>query len=165
MHPPRPPAAESKSTAGDAWSPERIAFMRGRHCGLGIAFAALVTVAAAVPAEAQYFGRNKVQYKSLDFEVLKTEHFDIYFYPQEKEAITIAAQMAERWYVRLADLFGHELTGRQPLIIYASHTDFRQTNAVGGEIGEGTGGVNEVFMSSIVLPFGMTIGLRSEGIQ
>jgi len=32
-----------------------------------------------VPASAQYFGRNKVQYKTLDFQILKTEHFDIYF--------------------------------------------------------------------------------------
>ncbi|MEX2272469.1 MAG: BamA/TamA family outer membrane protein [Vicinamibacterales bacterium] len=128
--------------------------MRGRHSGLGVALAALLLAATAIPAEAQYFGRNKVQYKSLDFEVLKTEHFDIYFYPQEKEAIALAAQMAERWYSRLADLFGHELRGRQPLIIYASHTDFRQTNAIGGEIGEGTGGVTEGFKRRIVLPFG-----------
>src|SRR5687767_4295172 len=128
--------------------------MTRRHRALGLMVAALLTAATALPAEAQYFGRNKVQYKSLDFEVLKTEHFDIYFYPQEKEAITVAAQMAERWYVRLSGLFGHELRGRQPLIIYASHTDFRQTNAIGGEIGEGTGGVTEGFKRRIVLPFG-----------
>jgi hypothetical protein len=81
--------------------------MRGRHRSLGVALAALLIAATAVPAEAQYFGRNKVQYKSLDFEVLKTEHFDIYFYPQERAAITIAAQMAERWYSRLSDLLGY----------------------------------------------------------
>ena len=128
--------------------------MRACHRGFGVVLAALLIASVPVPAEAQYFGRNKVQYKSLDFEVLKTEHFDVYYYPQEKEAITLAAQMAERWYVRLADLFGHELRGRQPLIIYASHTDFRQTNAIEGEIGEGTGGVTEGFKRRIVLPFG-----------
>jgi hypothetical protein len=36
-----------------------------------------VCLCLAVPASAQYFGRNKVQFKRLDFEVLKTEHFDI----------------------------------------------------------------------------------------
>ena len=41
-----------------------------------------LTGALTPPAAAQYFGRNKVQYKKLDFQVLKTEHFDIYFYPQ-----------------------------------------------------------------------------------
>ena len=131
--------------------------MRGRQRRPGpfaVALAALLTAAIAAPAEAQYFGRNKVQYKSFDFEVLRTEHFDIYYYPAEKAAITLAAQMAERWYARLSDLFGHELRGRQPLIMYASHTDFRQTNAIEGEIGEGTGGVTEGFKRRIVLPFG-----------
>ena len=41
----------------------------------------LFAVGWPTPAAAQYFGRNKVQYKDLDFQVLKTEHFDIYFYP------------------------------------------------------------------------------------
>ena len=45
---------------------------------------------------AQYFGRNKVQYKNLDFQVLKTEHFDIYFYPEERAGVDIAARLAER---------------------------------------------------------------------
>src|SRR5438552_1795650 len=48
--------------------------------------AALALTLALVPAaSAQYFVRNKVQYKKLDFQVLKTEHFDIYYYPQERE--------------------------------------------------------------------------------
>ncbi len=131
--------------------------MRGRRDPLGrfaVALALLLTVSVAVPANAQYFGRNKVQYKSFDFEVLKTPHFDIYYYPSEKAAISVAAMMAERWYARLSELFGHELRGRQPLIIYASHTDFRQTNAIEGEIGEGTGGVTEGFKRRIVLPMG-----------
>ena len=38
-------------------------------------------VAAVSTADAQYFGRNKVQYRTFNFEILKTEHFDLYFYP------------------------------------------------------------------------------------
>ncbi len=104
------------------------------------------------PASAQYFGRNKVQYRTFDFEVMKTEHFDIYFYPEEKGGVDIAARMAERWYSRLRRLLRHELRGRQPLILYASHVDFEQTNVIGGEIGEGTGGVTEPIARRIVLP-------------
>ncbi len=37
---------------------------------------------SAAPSAQEYFGRNKVQYKQLDFQVLKTDHFDIYFYPE-----------------------------------------------------------------------------------
>jgi Tol biopolymer transport system component len=61
--------------------------------------------------------------------------------------------MAERWYSRLSTLLRHELSGRQPLILYAAHPHFQQTNALPGEIGEGTGGVTEMLKRRIVLPF------------
>ena len=107
-----------------------------------------------LPASAQYFGRNKVQFKKLDFQVLKTEHFDIYYYPAEREGIDFAARMAERWRARLGRVLGHELSGRQPLVLYASHPDFEQTNTIQGELGEGTGGVTEPLRRRIVLPLG-----------
>jgi hypothetical protein len=74
-----------------------------------------------VPASAQYFGRNKVQYRTFDFQVLETEHFDIYYYPSEEAGVDIAARMAERWNARLERLLQHRLRGRQPLMLYASH--------------------------------------------
>ncbi len=48
-------------------------------CHLRLVVAATL-LACAYPstASAQYFWPNKVQYKDLDFQVLKTEHFDIY---------------------------------------------------------------------------------------
>ena len=64
----------------------------------------------------------------------------------------MAARMAERWYGRLSRLLTHELRGRQPLILYASGPHFRQTNAIEGEIGEGTGGVTEAYKRRIILP-------------
>ncbi len=122
---------------------------------------ALVFVAAIVlmasfspPLGAQYFGRNKVQYKQLDFQVLKTEHFDIYFYPEERDGIDISARLAERWHARLERVLEHQLRGRQPLVLYASHPDFEQTNVIEGELGEGTGGVTEPVKRRIVLPLG-----------
>lgn len=106
----------------------------------------------ALPVEAQYFGQNKVQYKTFAFEVLKTDHFDVYFYPEERQAAEISAKLAERWYARLSRVLGHELVGRQPLILYASHPDFEQTNVIPGELGESTGGVTEGLRRRIVLP-------------
>ncbi len=117
----------------------------------------LVLLAVAVSwtpsLEAQYFGRNKVQYETFDFEVIKTEHFDVYYYPEELEAARMAGRMAERWYARLSLILEHELSGRQPLIVYASHPHFVQTNAIPGDLGEGTGGVTEIFKRRVVLPF------------
>ena len=113
----------------------------------------VMTLGLAPAADAQYFGRNKVQYEDFDFKVRATEHFDIYYYPEEEAAVELASRMAERWYARLSKLLRHELTGRQPLILYAAHPHFRQTNALAGEVGEGTGGVTEMYKRRIVLPF------------
>ncbi len=109
------------------------------------------------PIYAQYFGRNKVQYESFDFKIIRTEHFDIYFYPEKKEAALQAARIAERWYARLSRIFNHQLKGRQPLILYASSPDFQQTSAIPGILGEGTGGVTEVLKRRIVLPLGVSL--------
>jgi hypothetical protein len=111
-------------------------------------------VATGAPAGAQYFGTNKVQYKSFDFQVLRTEHFDVYFYPSEREGSELAARMAERWHDRLSRFFDHSLRGRQPLVLYASHPDFEQTNVIQGELGQGTGGVTEPIRRRIVMPLG-----------
>jgi Tol biopolymer transport system component len=121
---------------------------------LTAAAAAVCLSAAAPPAAAQYFGQNKVQYRSFDFQVLKTEHFDIYFYPEEQAVIQDVARMAERWYARLARVLDHQLSSRQPLILYASHPHFEQTNVIEGMLGEGTGGVTESFKRRIVMPVG-----------
>ena len=104
-------------------------------------------------ASAQYFGRNKVQYERFDWRVLKTEHFDIYYYPEEETAAREAARMAERWYGRLAGVFEREFFERKSIIFYADQSDFQQTTVVRGLIGEGTGGVTEGLKTRVVLPF------------
>ena len=73
-----------------------------------------------------YFGQNKVQYRVFKFQVLETQHFDIYYYPEEEAAARMAARMAERWYTRLSTVLSHELRGRQPLVLYASGSQFRR---------------------------------------
>ena len=115
--------------------------------------AAMVICGTAATAQAQYFGQNKVQYEQFNFKVKATEHFDIYFYPEEAEAVELAARMAERWYSRLSKVLRHELTLRQPIILYAAHPHFQQTNALSGDIGEGTGGVTEGMKRRVILPF------------
>ena len=35
---------------------------------------------AAVPAAAQSFGKNKVQYRTFDWKIVSSTHFDVYYY-------------------------------------------------------------------------------------
>ncbi|PYR82409.1 MAG: hypothetical protein DMF87_01705 [Acidobacteria bacterium] len=109
-------------------------------------------------ADAQYFGRNKVQNGSLEFRTLHTEHFDIYYYPEEEPLTRQAARMAERWYARFSQLLDHQFTHRQPIVLYASHRDFSQTNVSSGMVDEGTGGFTERIKSRIVMPFAPGLG-------
>src|SRR5918999_2051117 len=104
--------------------------------------------------QAQYFGRNKVQYSTFDFKIIQTEHFDVYYYERERVAAMDAARMAERGYARLSKVLNHDFRERKPIILYASHSDFQQTNALGGEApGEGPQGATDFQRNRNVLPF------------
>ncbi|HXF94792.1 MAG TPA: hypothetical protein VNI61_01700, partial [Gemmatimonadales bacterium] len=112
-----------------------------------------LVLGGAGPVAGQYFGQNKVQYRTFDWKIIQTEHFDVYYYDREREAALDAARMAERAYARLSRVLHHEFRGRKPIILYASHSDFQQTNALPGEVSEGTQGVTEFFKHRMVLPF------------
>ncbi len=132
-------------------------FVRLVRAGAVPALAAAALALLPQTGRAQYFGRNKVQYETFNFQVLRTDHFDVYFYPEEKEAAQQAAEIAERWYARESRLFDHDLHDRQPLIIYDSPGAFQQTNVVSGDLGEGVGGVTEALKRRIVLPLGSSL--------
>ena len=100
----------------------------------------------------QYFERNKVQYGSFDFTVLKTEHFQIFHYPRGAQAVMDAARILETSYEHHADIFGYGIKGPQKVILYDSFIDFEQTNVIPGIISLGEGGVTEGLMHRIVLP-------------
>jgi Tol biopolymer transport system component len=104
-------------------------------------------------AQAQYFGQNKVQYGHFDFQVIQTQHFDVYYYGRERAAALDGARMAERAYARLSRILQQQWLDRKPLILYASSSDFQQTNATEGDVGEGTGGFTEPYKHRMVVPF------------
>ncbi|MDH3251754.1 MAG: BamA/TamA family outer membrane protein [Ignavibacteria bacterium] len=118
----------------------------------GIAILTLLLVCAEAPAQFFYFGRNKVQYTDFDWHYMKTEHFDIYYYPEMKELAERGAFFAEDWYKKLEVKFNHSLNTRVPLIFYSSHLHFQQTNTTGGFIPEGVGGFFEFLKGRVVIP-------------
>src|SRR4029079_6446132 len=128
-----------------------------RHATVFVCFAATLLL-CPTSAKAQYFGRNKVQNTRLEFRTLRTEHFDIYYYPEEENVTREAARRAEPWYARYSELLDHTFTRRQPIVLYASHPEFAQTNVNPGTISEGTGGFTERVRSRIVMPFAHGLG-------
>lgn len=110
---------------------------------------------SAGPASAQfgYFGQNKIQYRAFEWRVLRGEHVDLYFYPDEEELARVALAYAEESYRDLEIKFTHAVTRRIPLIIYASHQDFEQTNILPFTPPEGLLGVTEFIKRRVALPF------------
>src|SRR6266550_1679924 len=105
------------------------------------------------PAHAQgYFGQNQVQYDRFEWWVKETEHFLIYYYPDEAVAATDAARMAERAYARLSRILDHQFREKKPIVLFSSRNDFGQNN-VTGDLGEGTAGVTEALRHRMLLNF------------
>ncbi len=112
---------------------------------------AVVLLILASTANAQYFGRNKVQWRQFHFKILRTEHFDIYYYDREADVVNDVGRMAERWYARLSRVFNHSFS-HKPIVVYANAADFQQTTTTPELLGQGTGGFTDPFMNRVVLP-------------
>jgi hypothetical protein len=124
----------------------------GRGAGPVMLLLLAAVLVDAGPASGQYFGRQKVQYERFDWQILDTDRFEIHFYPETTVKTQDVARMAERWYARLSRAFQHEFE-RKPLIFYADHPDFQQTNTTWGMLTEGTGGFTEALRNRVVMPY------------
>lgn len=100
-----------------------------------------------------FFGRNKVQYEEFDWKVIKTAHFNIYYYGEFDEIAEIGAQYAETAFEELKIKFNHYLTRKIPLIFYNTHIHFQQTNVIPIFIPEGVGGFFEHMKGRVVVPY------------
>src|SRR5436189_3332554 len=107
----------------------------------------------SLSAQYGYFGQNKIQYRRFDWRVLRGEHVDLYYYPEEEELGRVALAYAEASYDTLERRFAHAVRRRVPLIIYASHTDFEQTNILPFTPPEGLLGATEFLKRRVTLPF------------
>lgn len=101
----------------------------------------------------QLFGKNKVRYKDFEWEVIETEHFEIYFSPKIEHLARISAVYAEDAYKRLSSSLKMEVPRKIPFVLFSSHYDFEQTNIILELIDKGIGGFSEVFKRRMAIPF------------
>lgn len=110
-------------------------------------------VAPALHAQTVPFGKNKIQYRSFDWQVLSSEHLDVYYYPEEETVARLALAWGEESYAFLEKKFQHHPFRRVPLVVYASDQHFEQTNLLPGFIPEGVLGFTEYLKRRVALPF------------
>jgi len=116
------------------------------------AFFILLFCAVVTNVQAQYFGQNKMRYKSLKFSVYETPHFNLHYYVENDSLVRWLARESEVWYELHQQVFRDTFLRKNPIILYANHPEFQQTTTVQGEIGVGTGGVTEAFKTRVVMP-------------
>ncbi|HEX9935030.1 MAG TPA: hypothetical protein VGB38_07510, partial [bacterium] len=123
--------------------PERCAVLAG------IVFGFLLAAGASAQ---YYFGQNKIQYNRFRWQVLKSDHFDIYFYPEMESLAEIGAHYAEECYLDLQDKFNFTVTRSIPLVFYSSHFHFEETNTFPYLVPPSLGGFFEFIKGRVVVP-------------
>jgi hypothetical protein len=113
---------------------------------------ALVLLLVASPAAAQYFGKNKVRYDVFDWQIYPTPHFRISFYDRVRPTLPKIASYAESSYDELARRLNFQITEPIPLITYATHAEFEQTNVITDFVPEGVGAFATPARNRMVLP-------------
>jgi hypothetical protein len=109
----------------------------------------------AVPAGAQYFGKNKVRYDAFDWKVYPTPHFRISYYDRDEASLAKIASFAESAYDDLARRFNFQIQDPVPLLAFATHAEFEQTNVIEEFIPEGVGAFAVPARNRMVLPIDM----------
>ena len=116
----------------------------------------LVTVTTeGLNAQAQFFpfyGKNRVKYDKFDWHIYKTDHFEIYYYPELEEHLERVTSYAESAYQQISANLQHELAFVVPLVIFKTHSEFEQQNLIPGASPEGVGAFAEPQRNRIVLP-------------
>jgi hypothetical protein len=117
-------------------------------------FLFLLSIAAVIciSSYSQYFGQNKPSYRTFDFKVYHTPHFEIYHYLKNDSVLNRLAQLSEQWYTMHQIMFRDTFKSQNPILFYNNQADFQQTTAISGLIDIGTGGVTEAMKNRVVLP-------------
>ena len=124
-------------------------------CFLGL----LVLLFLPNELSAQYlYGKNKVTYDRRDWKILKTEHVDIYHYPDEVALVRYVAPLIEATFLEFEDRFDLDFDKRLPFVFYKTHYAFQETNILPYLISEYTGGFTDLMKGRIAVPFGGSYG-------
>jgi beta-lactamase regulating signal transducer with metallopeptidase domain len=115
--------------------------------GLTLALAAGAYILSAAPSQAEgMLASNDIQPalasdasqavepvaspESFGWQVLRTDHFDIHYYPALGSALQPAADSAERAYQRISTELRYYLPFRVPLILFKTRSDFQQQTII-----------------------------------
>src|SRR5215210_6261640 len=131
---------------------------RGFVAPITIALLAIVFVGGAVQqAFAQtpyvpYYGKNRIRYNDFRWKIYKTDHFEIFYYPEIEAQLERVTSYAESAYQKVSSDLKHDLAFKVPLVLYKTQSEFQQQNIEPGELPEGVLAFAEPYRDRMVLP-------------
>jgi hypothetical protein len=131
--------------------------MRARRSASACLLAAAFIVASAGALNAQstfapYYGKNQIHYNTFDWHIYKTDHFEIYYYPEIEQHLERVASYAESAYQHVSSDLRHDLAQKVPLMIFKTHSEFEQENVIPGAAQEGVLAFAEGDRNRMLLP-------------
>ena len=74
------------------------------------------------------FGKNRIQYRTFNWQYISSENFDVYYYDERRRIATEAIQYLETEFDRITDLIGYPPYLKTKVFLYNSVTDLQQSN-------------------------------------
>jgi len=102
-----------------------------------------------------YYGKNKVQYSKFNWNIYKSDHFNVFYYIDNPKILKNIVEMAESAYLKISQDVKHSLSAEVPLIYYKTYTDFEQTNLLPAS--EGLLGVSEPTLYRVIIYGDLTL--------
>jgi Tol biopolymer transport system component len=99
------------------------------------------------------FGQNRVQYGRFDWNYLRVENFDAYYYSGGKELATYCLKYVNDKLPILEDKLEHPLSGRIEIICFNTQSDLKQSNFGLEDLAQNTGGYTQVNSNKIYIYF------------
>ncbi len=131
---------------------------RGTLAPMGVALLAFLMVGGAVHEAfgqtpyVPYYGKNRIRYNDFKWRVYKTDHFEIYYYPEIESQLERVTSYAESAYQQVSSDLKHDLAFKVPLVLYKTQSEFQQQNIEPGELPEGVLAFAEPYRDRMVLP-------------
>jgi hypothetical protein len=130
---------------------------RGTVASMALALALLFTTGAAEQAFGQtpyvpYYGKNRIRFNDFKWNIYKTDHFEIYYYPEIESQLERVTSYAESAYQQVSSDLKHDLAFKVPLVLYKTQSEFQQQNIEPGELPEGVLAFAEPYRDRMVLP-------------
>ncbi len=97
--------------------------------------------------------RNKVQYQKLEWRVQSADKADIYYHRGEEEIAAQAVVIADEYTRKLEAWLDFSFYERVPIVVYAGHPLFSNTNITPYILPEGVAGFTEMIKGRVVLPY------------